>query len=184
MWYDYNGNLTYTFSYSDRVLLPEYSKEPDLMGGITNDFRYKRLSLRVMFDYQIGGWEYSTYLNDDGQDIIGENAPVEELDHWTTPGQTAYNTRFAYKHGTLSYYNSTRDLYKATYMQLRSLSLSYSLPQNWTKSLKMRNITASIIGDNLYLWTPGQSAKHNSYKTLKYTTGMRRGLSLKVSANF
>lgn len=184
MWYDFNGNLTYTFNYDDRVLLPEYSKEPDLRGGITNDFKWKRLNLKVMFDYQLGGWEYSTRLGDDGESIIDENAPVEELNYWETPGQTSYNPRFAFKHGTLSYYNSTRGLYNATYFQLRSISLGYSLPKTWTKAIKMKNVTASIVGDNLYLWTPGQSVSGNSYKTLKYTTGMRRGLSIKVSANF
>ena len=57
MWYDKDGNLTYSFSYANRVLLPQYSKQPDLYGGVSNDFSYKQWSMRVMFDYTIGGWD-------------------------------------------------------------------------------------------------------------------------------
>ena len=184
MWYDKNGNLTYTFNYDDRVLLPEYSKEPAVYGGLTNDFSYKRWSLRVMLDYSIGGWEYDIALNDDGQDCIGDNIPVDELYHWTTVGEPAYNTRFCYKHGNYSYYNSTRALVNATYVQLRSVSLNYRLPDNWAKAMHMGSLTASIVGDNLYLWTPGQYSDVNSYKNIKYSAGMRRGLSLKLAVNF
>lgn len=184
MWYDKNGNITYTFSYDDRVLLPEYSKEPTVYGGLTNNFSYKNLSLRVMFDYSLGGWDYSSSFVDDGQDIIDENATVENLEHWTTVGEPAYNTKYVYKHSTHSYYESTRCLVNATYIQLRSLSLNYSLPSSWTRSLKMKNVTASIVGDNLYLWTPGQKKDANSYKTIKNSTGMRRGVSFMLSMNF
>ena len=69
-------------------------------------------------------------------------------------------------------------------MQLRSLSLGYRLPDSWMRRINVKNCTVSFIGDNLYLWTPAQSRDKNSYKTLKYSDGMRRGLSLQLSFNF
>jgi len=184
MWYDKNGNLTYTFNYDDRVLLPEYSKEPKVYGGVTNDFKYKNWSLRVMFDYSFGSWDYDIALNDDGQDCIDSNITVDALNHWTTVGEPNINTKYAYNHGTLSYYNSTRALVNASYIQIRSVALNYRFPDKWCKAMKMSNLTASLIGDNLYLWTPGQYSKVNSYKNIKYSSGMRRGLSLKLAVNF
>jgi hypothetical protein len=50
--------------------------------------------------------------------------------------------------------------------------------------MHVKNCTVSIIGDNLFLWTPGAGKDRNSYKTLKYSDGMRRGLSAQISFNF
>ena len=184
MWYDANGNLTYTFSYDNRVLLPEYSTEPVVQGGLTNAFRYKNWSLNVMMDYGIGGWTYDSTLSDDGYDIISENATVDEINHWTTPGEPAENIKFQYHGIGSTYYNSTRCIINKTYVQLRSLAFGYTLPKNLTKAMKLSNMTVSLVGDNLYLWTPGQYGERNSYKNIKYSMGMNRGLSIKVNMNF
>lgn len=185
MWYDINGDLTYNFSLDNRVFLPEYSKEPLLQGGISNDFQFGRFNLRVMFDYRIGGWDYIT-LENDGSDIVDYTGrpAIEELNHWTTPGVGNVNPEFRYKYGSNNDYNSTRSLWNTTYAQLRSITFGYRLPERVNRAMNVKNCTLSIIGDNLYLWTPGQSSKRNSYKTLKYSDGMRRGLSAQVSFNF
>lgn len=184
MWYDKNGDLTYAFNYDDRVLLPEYSKEAVVQGGFTNVFKYRNWSLNVMMDYGIGGWTYDSTLNDDGNDIITENPPVDELSHWTTVGEPAENIRFRYDNEGLTYYNSTRCIINKTYVQLRSLALGYSLPKSITKPLKLSSAVVSLVGDNLYLWTPGQYQERNSYKNIKYSMGMNRGLSIKLNVNF
>lgn len=185
MWYDSNGDLTYTFSLDNRVYLPEYSKEPFLQGGISNDFQMGRFSLRVMFDYRLGGWMYKDIMQD-GSNIIDSsgNPVVEEMDHWTTPGVGNVNPLFRYDYGSNHDYNSTRSLWNTTYLQLRSLSLGYRLPESFLRRMHVKNCTVTLIGDNLYLWTPGQRKNKNSYKTLKYSDGMRRGLSLQLSFNF
>ncbi len=185
MWYDVNGDLTYNFSLDNRVYLPEYSKEPILQGGISNDFTIGRFNLRVMFDYRLGGWDYIP-LENDGSDIVDYTGrpAVEELDHWTTPGVGNVNPEFRYKYGSNNDWNSTRSLWNTTYVQLRSLTLGYRLPEKVNRALHVKNCTVSIIGDNLYLWTPGQSRTRNSYKTLKYSDGLRRGLSAQISFNF
>ena len=182
MWYDKNGDLTYTFSYDDRVF-QKYSQEPILKGGVSNDFQFGRWAVRVMFDYTIGGWYYGMLL-DDGSNSISYNIPVEGLDHWTAAGQSAVNPKFSYKNGGYSGYNSTRQLWKTTNIQLRSFTVSYNLPQRILSKTGIKGCTLNLIGDNLYLWTPGQSRKHNSYKTLLYSDGMRRGLSAQVSFTF
>ena len=185
MWYDANGDLTYNFSLDNRVYLPEYSKEPILQGGISNDFQLGRFSLRVMLDYRLGGWDY-IHITSDGTSITDSsgNPVVEEMDHWTTPGVGSLNPLFRYDYGSNWDYNSTRSLWNTTYLQLRSLSLGYRLPDALLRRFNVKNCTVSFIGDNLYLWTPGQNRTKNSYKTLKYSDGMRRGLSLQLSFNF
>ena len=185
MWYDINGDLTYNFTLDDRVYLPEYSKEPKLYGGLSNDFQWGRFNAKIMFDYRIGGWDYIRIFGDGSSitDTSG-NPVVEELDHWTTSGVGNTSPQFRYNYGSNLDWNSTRSLWNTTYVQLRSISLGYRLPESITRRMSVKSCTLSLIGDNLYLWTPAQRSDRNSYKTLKYSDGMRRGLSFQVSFSF
>lgn len=182
MWYDKNGDLTYTFDFADRVFT-KYSSEPYLRGGISNDFTFDHFRLRIMFDYTIGGW-MTNELWDDGYDVIEQNVPIESLDRWQKPGQTSLYPKYQYKLSNYSTQNSTRVLWKTTSIQLRSVSLSYSFPERWLQKMHLTGGALHLIGDNLYFWSPGQSRKHNSYKTIHFSDGMRRTVSLQLSLNF
>ena len=183
MWYDKDGNLTYSFSYDNRVVQSRYSVEPDLYGGMINTFRFKDFTLSFNLVYSFGGWDVA-YLNNDGVDIINENVPVEALDHWKNAGDIATSPRYLYKNSYQATQNSTRGLIKKTYISLKNLSLTYSIPQKYLKKLKMNAVDVSLIGDNLYLWTPAQKRHRNSYKTMMYSDGMVSTISLDVSFSF
>ena len=184
MWYTVNGDLTYTFSYDNRVLLPEYSKEPDLSGGLSNNFSFGPFSARVMMTYTIGGWALTSYTQDDGHDIIGFNTVVEDLDHWRKPGDVSANPKYVYKSSNLSTMSSTRFLYSRTNVQLKNVTLSYSFPKSLCRRMRLSGATFSVMGDNLYLWCPGQSKSHNSYKTITYGMGVTRSVSGQLSIDF
>lgn len=47
---------------------------------------------------------------------------------------------------------SPLDLYSASFMKLRELSISYSLPAGWAGKLSARNISISAVGQNLIYW--------------------------------
>ena len=183
MWYDVDGNLTYTFSYDNRVLLPEYSKEPDFRGGMRNIFTFGRFSVVAFLTYTVGGWELLDY-GQDGYDIISNNTVVEDLEYWKEPGDVANNPKPIYKVTTGSRRSSTRFLYNKTNVQLKNLVLSYNVPGSFCRKLKLNSATASLIGDNVYLWTPDQSRDRNSYKTLRYPGGLVRTFSAQLTLNF
>ncbi|MCF0173141.1 MAG: SusC/RagA family TonB-linked outer membrane protein [Bacteroidales bacterium] len=183
MWYDYNGNLTYTFSYDNRVLLPQYDKYPSLSGGFQQQFSYKNLSLNLLFAYDIGGWDQYIYRTD-GHGIMDFNVLVEELDHWREPGQVATNPRFVYKEENYSSMSSTRDLMSTTNIHFRSAALSYNLPKRLVSNLKMSSATVRFIVDNPYLWSPDQRRDRNCYKNFKYASGMTRTYSAELSVSF
>ena len=183
MWYDVDGNLTYTFSYDNRVLLPEYNKEPDFRGGMRNIFTFGRFSVVAFLTYTVGGWELLDY-GQDGYDIISNNTVVEDLEYWKEPGDVANNPKPIYKVTTGSRRSSTRFLYSKTNVQLKNLVLSYNVPGSFCRKLKLNSATASLIGDNVYLWTPDQSRDRNSYKTLRYPGGMVRTFSAQLTLNF
>ena len=183
MWYDLDGNLTYNFSYENRVLLPEYSKEPDFRGGMRNIFSFGPFSVVVFLSYTLGGWE-SIDKAEDGYDILSNNVMVEELDHWREPGDVSSYPKPIYKVSTNSSRYSTRFLYSQTNIQLKNLVLSYNVPKSLCRKMKLESATVSLIGDNLYLWTPDQSATRNSYKTLRYPGGISRTFSAQLSLSF
>ena len=183
MWYDIDGNLTYSFTYNNRVLLPEYSKEPDLRGGFRNIFNIGNFSVVLFLTYTFGGWECLTY-GEDGYDLISENTVVEDLDHWRQPGDVSANPRPVYKVSTLSTMSSTRYLFSQTNIQVKNLVLSYNVPKSFCRKIKMDSAVASLIADNLYIWTPDQSASRNSYKTLRYPGGLTRSFSAQLTLSF
>ena len=183
MWYDAQGNLTYTFSYDNRVLLPEYNKEPDFRGGMRNIFTFGPFSVVAFLTYTFGGWELLDY-GQDGYDIISYNTVVEDLDYWKEPGDVANNPKPIYKVTTGSRRSSTRFLYSKTNIQLKNLVLSYNVPTSFCRKIHLNGATASLIGDNVYLWTPDQSRDRNSYKTLRYPGGLTRTVSAQLTLNF
>ncbi len=110
---------------------------------------------------------------------------MEILDHWTTPGEGAGVPRIEYNNAnTLADYNSPYDLWNKTSLQLRSLSIGYALPSEWAKAMHLSSCSVSFIGRNLYFWSIGQSAKRNSYKTIRDPYGMHRTFSIAVNLSF
>ncbi|MBO6168721.1 MAG: SusC/RagA family TonB-linked outer membrane protein [Bacteroidales bacterium] len=181
MWYDINGNLTYNYSYENRVLLPEYSKEPDFRGGMRNIFSLGDFSLVLFLTYTFGGWTSLDRFVGDGYDIMSYNVPVEELDHWKAPGDVSNYPKPMYKVSTHSTMSSTRFLYSQTQIQVKNLVLSYSVPKPFCTKIGIRGATASLIADNLYIWTPDQRANYNSSKTLRYPGGLTRSFSAQLT---
>ena len=183
MWYDADGNLTFAFSYDNRVLLPEYSKEPDFRGGLRNTFTWGNFSLNAFMTYTIGGWDLIDY-GQDGYDIISFNTVVEELDYWKQPGDVANNPKPVYKSTSGSRRSSTRFLYSKTCLQLKNIALTYNIPQSFCNKLGLRGATANLIGDNIFIWSPDKSKDHNSYVTLRYRSGLTRTVSAQLTLNF
>ena len=186
MWYDLNDNITHTYNYSDRRF--EKTSTPICFGGLINTFVYKDFRLTFQINYNIGGYMLSTFaLNyfDDGYDIIGGNQAVEEYYYrWTTPGQTALLPRVQQTSNNQSSMKSTRYLYNKTSFTLSNASLEYTLPQSFAAKLNMKNASATLTGNNLYLFTPDQSRKFNSYKTMRNGYPVTRTITLGLNLSF
>ncbi len=168
MWYDKRGNITKVYSYDNRVS-DGRTPNPALYGSMTNILRWKGLSLRFMLNYTIGGWQYTSldrYTLNSGYEIIEANAPVEALNHWKKPGELAINPRVAYKNDMKSTSYTDRFLHRMTNIRLQNIALTYHFPKQLCKKLRMEAMSVSLVGDNVYLWTPDQKHGENSYKTI------------------
>lgn len=137
-------------------------------GGFNNTFAYRGLSLNVFFQ-----WSY-------GNDIMNANRIMLEgnyankninqfksyVDHWTPENQSSMNFRPGGQ-GPKGVYSS-RTIEDGSFLRLKTLSLSYTVPAKFTRKAKIENLTLSLAGQNLWTWTkysgldPEVSTKHST----------------------
>lgn len=126
---------------------------PDLYGSFSTNLRYKNFSFGVQFNYQIGGWSMDNAWNmsmSSGKYGFGKS--VEIRDRWTTPGQITNvprmdNTRATHFDAT----SSSRWFTSASYLMLKNVNVSYSLPSRVVKALLLNDLQVYASGENLFL---------------------------------
>lgn len=185
LWYDSQGNITRTFSYDNRV--PGKTSTPDLTGGMLNTFTYRNLELRILLNYVIGGYAFTTSArrtSSDGLNIMSENQSVNQLDRWQKPGDQALSPKLLWGISTSSTMNSTRYLYNKTNIRLQNISLSYLIPENLIKKLAIESCRLTFIADNAGLWTPYDKKNRNSYRQSMSGYPMESTYSLSLDLMF
>jgi TonB-dependent starch-binding outer membrane protein SusC len=155
MWYDTLGNLTYQVLARDRRYIGD--GQPNYWGGLNNTLRYKGFTLDVFFQY-----EYGRTLTDGQANFMLENIarlnPLTEVyeNRWTTPGQLTYlprmNVNGAEQKGSGAG-SGSRNFFKADYIRLKNVTLSYDINSEVTRRLKINNARFYIQGTNLWTYS-------------------------------
>lgn len=132
---------------------------PKFIGGITNTFTYKGFELSFMFNFVYGNSIY----DDAAKTQIGSfkiiNQRPDILDAYTQGAPSTEIPSLYNNEGSTnpqSEYvaiNSSRWLYDASYMRLRSLTFSYSFKEEWCNKVKLSNVKLFINGGNLLTFT-------------------------------
>jgi TonB-linked SusC/RagA family outer membrane protein len=150
LWYvvDDKGKRTTTSTYSQATNEKQGKSTPDVFGGLTNRFSYKRFDLSLQLNYAVGGKLYDglyASLMHDGNNS-GNNLHIDALDAWSAAGQSTNVPRYTTEKGNGSNSLSSRFLYDATYLKLKNITLSYTLPD--FKIFSSAKVWASI--DNVF----------------------------------
>ena len=185
MWYDKDGNITKQYSTDNRVAGD--TSHSDVTGGMTNTLSYKGFSLRFLLNYQFGGYAFTSFGRDmfsDGLYSSSQNQAVEQLDRWQKPGDVALSPKPIWGVSTSSVMNSTRYLYNKTLIRLQNVVLSYRFSRDLIKPLGLNQCVVSLIGNNLFAYSPYASSDHNSYKTCMSGYPAERSVSLAVTVGF
>ncbi len=167
-------------------LLGNYN--PDYTVGLANEFRYKNLSLRVLFDWRQGGTIVSrTKALGSTSGVLVETLPGREegvVGDGVMNVGTAENPDYVPNTTVVSasqFYNNFYDrgneasaLYDASYVKLRQVSLYYSLPDNLCESIGFESIKLGFVGSNLLLFTenPHFDPELNALQGRKITYGV------------
>ena len=185
MWYDKDGNITKQYTTDNRVAGD--NSHSDVTGGMTNTLSYKGFSLRFLLNYQFGGYAFTSFGRDmfsDGLYSSSQNQAVEQLDRWQKPGDVALSPKPIWGVSTSSVMNSTRYLYNKTLIRLQNVVLSYRFSRDLIKPLGLNQCVVSLIGNNLFAYSPYASSDHNSYKTCMSGYPAERSVSLAVTVGF
>lgn len=128
---------------------------PDLMGGLTNTFRWGGLELSVLFTYQMGGslFDYPGYFfHHDGLRIGSFNLAKDvENNWWRQPGDIVDNPRPVAWRSDRPDRWSSRHVLSTDHIRLKDIYMSYTLPKSFSEKLHMSSLKVFVNGNNI--WT-------------------------------
>jgi TonB-linked SusC/RagA family outer membrane protein len=138
----------------------------DYTMGVGNTFSYKGITLDFSFDIRQGGLMYSrtaditrftgnsiTTMYNDRQPFVVPHSVVANSDGTYSPNNVAVDTDHMddyYRADALA--RST--VIDKSFIKLREVVLSYTMPLKYLDGTHLQGLTFSLIGRNLFLWTP------------------------------
>jgi len=162
LWYvnaqDANGNITNhtattnTFDEANFIVLG--NPTPELIGAITNTLNYKGIELAFTFQGVSGNKIH--LIGDQWMGANGvwyDNQLTSQLASWKKPGDVTNipQARLGWDNGDQS--RNSRYMSDGSYIKLRSLMLSYSLPKKITNKIKLGSMMFYLQAQNLLTFT-------------------------------
>jgi hypothetical protein len=167
-YFDGSGEKVYIYDLQERenlrdVLKYEGSAEPRGAGGLSNIFNYKNFSLNVFLSFK---FDYKIRLDDAFAPRYTDFSSMSKsfVNRWEVPGdENMTNVPVILDRETVngnnSDYLSAYDLYNkstvrvadGTYVRLKSVRLSYTVPSAWVRKIRASTAALSIEGQNLAL---------------------------------
>ena len=153
---------TGTFTQAERVV--SKSATPDWFGGFNTNISYKGVSLDAQFSMSWGNYLYDTearFLQGDGA-LTPRSQTTLNLTRWQNPGDVTDVPYFRWGgNNNSNAANMSRWLFDGSYVRLRNLSVSYSLPQNLVSKLKLSSLRAYVRGTNLLTFVKDDRLYHD-----------------------
>ena len=157
-------NVISTYDQNISMLQYEGSREPLGSGGFTNTIRYKGLNLSVLFTYSFGNKiRLNPLISNYYNDVSALSGDL--VNRWTTPGDE-YHTNIprifeqetrdrltASNADPVLFYNrSNLRTADGSFIRLKSITLSYYLPDQWMKTLGIASAQLKAQAQNVALW--------------------------------
>ena len=151
LYYDRAGNLTTVYSL-DNAVQDFGTWEAPWRGGFGANVRYRSFDFSVLFSWQRGATKV------DNMEFFVEN-PVgflangynqsSDLQFWQQPGDVVNTQSPLYAQNF-----SSKIIHDASFLRLRDLRVSYTLPKSMLASTKfISNANLFLQGSNLFIWT-------------------------------
>ena len=150
LWYDKDGNITNELRDEDKVLIGKTYHAP-WQGGFGTNVSWKGLSLSAQFSWVGDRWMINNdrYFDESNGRFMTYNQSKRLLNRWKQPGDITDIPR----HGEYTEFDS-RLLEDASFLRLKNLMLSYSLPSGLLKKTGfIRSLRVYAQGQNLLTFT-------------------------------
>ena len=120
---------------------------PKYYGGITNTFTYKSFNLIALLTFSHGN--QLLYLNDVASLGVSAltNVSTRILDHYSATNPNSNRPRLLYQYGGSP---DSRSVFDASYIKLKSITLSYDMPKAMADKIKFRSASIYVSGTNLF----------------------------------
>lgn len=186
LWYTADGKTTNNLGVAPRVIYG--SAEPRFIGGLTNTFSYKGVSLGLFFygvtgnkildQTRVVGDADGAYLGYNYMTIAGEN-------YWKKPGDHAERPLpIVGGNANSNSAQSTRFVENGSFLRLKNVTLAYNLPRSVLSPVKIKELrvyaqAANIFTATKYLgWDPEQDASGNEFFRYPPSKSITVGLNL------
>jgi TonB-linked SusC/RagA family outer membrane protein len=164
--YKADGTLTSNPNYrpvsqgGDQVVIG--NREIKFMGGVGNNFTYRQFSFYIFCQFSSSTQPNAlSALYNNGSPGYANNLPIYVLGkYWTGPGDThATLQRLAsgyssqYNGSAYNFAQSTGAYTDDTYLRVKTVALSYKLPDAWIEKVKIRGASVFVNAQNLFTIT-------------------------------
>ena len=150
LWYDKDGNITNELNDEDQVMIGKSYHAP-WQGGFGTTLSWKGLSLSAQFSWVGDRWMINNdrYFDESNGRFMTYNQSDRLLKRWKQPGDITDIPR----HGEYTEFDS-RLLEDASFLRLKNVMLSYSLPSGLLKKTGfIRGLRVYAQGQNLLTFT-------------------------------
>ncbi|MCF2497390.1 SusC/RagA family TonB-linked outer membrane protein [Dyadobacter chenhuakuii] len=169
---DVNGDGK--ISDADRTILGNY--QPDFTAGITNTVGYKGFELSFLFQGSFGGEIANNNVRYLGTWDNGRNFFESMYNYWRSEAQPGDGKHFkpSVNYLGLQKQFSSYWVEDASFVRLRNVRVSYSLPAKWTNKLKIGSARVYVNAENVHLFSKytGYDPENTTYGTTSYSSSM------------
>lgn len=144
------------------------TSEPDFIMGFNNRFTYKGFTLSAVIDWRKGGKFYSytaqlmnfvgnstmTAYNERQPFLVPNSVKVVSNQYVENDIPITYTGNYQYWYSNTNNTMYEKAILDKTYVKVRELSLSYSLPKSIYSKINLSGCEITVYGRNLLLFTP------------------------------
>lgn len=151
LWYTKDGEITNKYSEDDKVMLGKGYNAP-WQGGFGTSLSWKGITLSAQFSWIGKRYMFNNdrfFEESNGLYSVYNQSKRMLYDRWKQPGDVTDIPRYG-----ITPQMDSRFIENASFMRLKNLMVSYSLPQAWLKKTRFfNNVRLYAQGQNLLTWT-------------------------------
>lgn len=149
-------------AYNDQVY--QGTTLPVVHGGWANEIRYKNFDVSILFTYSLGRHMInSVWMESLDPSRIGSDKPylladISKLKFWEKAGDENIEgilPKISPYEMTMAQYESkvSSMVEKVNYIKLKTITIGYNLPKEWSKKVNLSNVRIFATGENLFTIT-------------------------------
>lgn len=127
----------------------------DFEGSLGNRLSYKGFEANIFLQFSYGNeiWNNTRTFYENPGYITGWNTVEDNIGRWQEAGDQTSIPRATYLDPNNNQRDSDRYVEDGSYLRLKTVTLSYNIPENMIESLRLRSLRLFATGQNLWTWT-------------------------------